>query len=218
VAIPMEWKHMNEPVIQCPTCRTEIKLTESLAAPLIAQSRRQFEQTLAAKDAEVAKREAALKTKEGELAAAKASVDEQVAAKVKAERQAIVAEEAMKARLLAASDIEQKSKELVELHEVLKVKDVKLAEAQKEQAELLRKQRELDDARREMDLTIEKKVQESLHAVRDKAKLEAEEVLKLRVLEKEEQIASMGKQIEELRRKAEQGSQQLQGEVVELEL
>lgn len=218
MAIPMEWKHMNEPVIQCPTCRTEIKLTESLAAPLIAQSRRQFEQTLAAKDAEVAKREAALKTKEGELAAAKASVDEQVAAKVKAERQAIVAEEAMKARLLAASDIEQKSKELVELHEVLKVKDVKLAEAQKEQAELLRKQRELDDARREMDLTIEKKVQESLHAVRDKAKLEAEEVLKLRVLEKEEQIASMGKQIEELRRKAEQGSQQLQGEVVELEL
>jgi len=214
----MEWKHMNEPVIQCPTCRTEIKLTESLAAPLIAQSRRQFEQTLAAKDAEVAKREAALKTKEGELAAAKASVEEQVAAKVKAERQAIVAEEAMKARLLAASDIEQKSKELVELHEVLKVKDVKLAEAQKEQAELLRKQRELDDARREMDLTIEKKVQESLHAVRDKAKLEAEEVLKLRVLEKEEQIASMGKQIEELRRKAEQGSQQLQGEVVELEL
>ncbi len=218
MAIPMEWKHMNEPVIQCPTCRTEIKLTESLAAPLIAQSRRQFEQTLAAKDAEVAKREAALKTKEGELAAAKASVEEQVAAKVKAERQAIVAEEAMKARLLAASDIEQKSKELVELHEVLKVKDVKLAEAQKEQAELLRKQRELDDARREMDLTIEKKVQESLHAVRDKAKLEAEEVLKLRVLEKEEQIASMGKQIEELRRKAEQGSQQLQGEVVELEL
>jgi hypothetical protein len=218
VAIPMEWKLMNEPVIQCPTCRTEIKLTESLAAPLIAQSRRQFEQMLAAKDAEVAKREAALKTKEGELTAARASVDEQVAAKVKAERQSIVAEEAKKAKLLAASDIEQKSRELVELHEVLKLKDVKLAEAQKEQAELLRKQRELDDARREMDLTIEKKVQESLGSVRDKAKLEAEEALKLRVQEKEEQISSMGKQIEELRRKAEQGSQQLQGEVLELEL
>ena len=54
--------------------------------------------------------------------------------------------------------------------------------------------------------------------MRDKAKLEAEEALKLRVQEKEEQISSMGKQIEELRRKAEQGSQQLQGEVLELEL
>jgi hypothetical protein len=218
LAIPLEWMLMNEPVIHCPTCRTEIKLTESLAAPLIAETRRQFEQTLAAKDAEVAKRETALKTRESALAVAKASVDEQVAAKLKAERQSIVAEEARKAKLLAASDLEQKTKELVELQEVLLQRDVKLAEAQQAQADLLRKQRELDDAKREMDLTIEKKVQESLTSVRDKAKLEAEEALKLRVQEKEEQIASMGKQIEELRRKAEQGSQQLQGEVLELEL
>lgn len=218
MAIPMEWKLMNEPVIQCPACRTEIKLTESLAAPLIAETRRQFEQTLAAKDAEVAKRETALKSREGELAAARASIEEQVAAKVKAGREAIAADEARKARLLAASDLEQKAKELSELQEVLQQRDAKLADAQRAQAELIRKQRELDDAKREMDLTIEKKVQESLTSVRDKAKLEAEEALKLRVQEKEEQIASMGKQIEELRRKAEQGSQQLQGEVLELEL
>ena len=209
---------MIEPIIHCPTCRTEIKLTESLAAPLIAETRQKFEQTLAAKDAEVAKREAVLKAKEAELATAKASIDEQVATKLKSERQAIVAEEAKKAKLLAASDLEQKAKELVDLREVLKQRDVKLAEAQQAQADLLRKQRELDDAKREMDLTIEKKVQESLIAVRDKAKLEAEEALKLRVTEKEEQISSMQKQIEELRRKAEQGSQQLQGEVLELEL
>jgi len=209
---------MNEPVIHCPTCSTEIKLTESLAAPLIAETRRQFERTLAAKDAEVAKREAALKSREGELAAAKASIDEQVAAKVKAERAAIAADEAKKAKLLAASDLEQKTKELGELQEVLKQRDAKLAEAQAAQAELIRKQRELDDARREMDLTIEKKVQESLLEVRDKAKQEAEEGLKLRVAEKEEQISSMQRQIEELKRKAEQGSQQLQGEVLELEL
>jgi hypothetical protein len=214
----VEWNLMNEPVIQCPSCRTEIKLTESLAAPLIAETRRQFQQTLAAKDAEVAKRETALKTKESELAVARASIDEQVAAKVKAERLSIAAEEGKKAMLLAASDLEQKAKELRELQDVLKQRDVKLAEAQQAQAELIRKQRELDDAKREMDLTIEKKVQESLTSVRDKAKLEAEEALKLRVQEKEEQISSMGKQIEELRRRAEQGSQQLQGEVLELEL
>ena len=209
---------MNEPVIQCPTCRTEIKLTESLAAPLIAETRRQFEQALAAKDAEVSKREGVLKTRESELVAARASIDAQVAAKVKAERLAIAAEEGKKAMLMAASDLEQKAKELGDLQEVLRQRDIKLAEAQQAQAELIRKQRELDDAKREMDLTIEKKVQESLTSVRDKAKLEAEEALKLRVQEKEEQISSMGKQIEELRRKAEQGSQQLQGEVLELEL
>jgi hypothetical protein len=42
--------------------------------------------------------------------------------------------------------------------------------------------------------------------------------LTLKVREKEEQIASMQRQIEDLRRKAEQGSQQLQGEVQELAL
>jgi hypothetical protein len=69
-----------------------------------------------------------------------------------------------------------------------------------------------------MELTIETKVQESLVAVREKAKLEAESVLTLKVREKEEQITSMQRQIEELRRKAEQGSQQLQGEAQELQL
>ena len=106
----------------------------------------------------------------------------------------------------------------MDLQEVLKERDSKLAEAQTAQAYLIRKQRELDDAKREMELTIEKRVQESLVVVRDKAKSEAEEGLKFKVSEKEEQIASMQRHIEELKRRAEQGSQQLQGEVQELEL
>nr|MBA3968000.1 DUF2130 domain-containing protein [Nitrospirales bacterium] len=68
------------------------------------------------------------------------------------------------------------------------------------------------------DLTIEKRVQEGLTATRDQAKKEAEEGLKFKVMEKEQTIASMQKQIEELKRRAEQGSQQLHGEVQELEL
>src|SRR5262245_5101187 len=48
--------------------------------------------------------------------------------------------------------------------------------------------------------------------------MEAEESLKLKVSEKEQQIYSMQRQIDDLKRKAEQGSQQLQGEVLELEL
>jgi hypothetical protein len=100
----------------------------------------------------------------------------------------------------------------------LREKDGKLAEAQKAQAELIRKGRELDDAKREMDLTVERRVQDSLSMVRDKARREAEEGLKLKVAEKEETISSMQRQIEDLKRRAEQGSQQLQGEVQELEL
>ncbi len=209
---------MNEPTIICPACKSEIKLTESLAAPLIEATRQQYEQEIAKKEAEVTKREAALTEQKADLAKAKEAIDQQVEAKVNSERERIAAEEAKKARLLLATDLEQKAKDLEDLQEVLKERDIKLAEAQKAQAELIRKKRELDDAKREMDLTIEKRVQESLGKVRDKAKKDAEEELRLKVVEKEQTIASMQRQIEELKRKAEQGSQQLQGEAQEIDL
>ena len=101
---------------------------------------------------------------------------------------------------------------------MLATNNAKLAEAQQAQTDMLRKQRELEDAKREVELTVEKKVQENLGAVRDKARLEAEDALKSKVTEKEAQIAGMQRQIEELRRKADQGSQQLQGEALEIEL
>jgi hypothetical protein len=209
---------MTEPTIICPQCKTEIKLTESLAAPLLEVTKREFEQRLAQKDADTAKREAALREREAVLAKAKETLDEQVADKLKLERGKIAAEEARKARLALSNDLEQKSKELLEIQGILRQKDEKLAEAQQAQADLLRKQRELDDAKRELDLTVEKRVQEGLTATRDQAKKEAEDALKFKVMEKEQTITSMQKQIEELKRRAEQGSQQLQGEVQELEL
>jgi hypothetical protein len=209
---------MAEPTLVCPQCKTEIKLTESLAAPLLADVRRQFEQRLAQKDAEVAKREISLNERAEAIEKAKASLDQQVAAKLQQERVRIAAEEQQKAKLVMGNDLNQKVKEISTLQEVLKQRDAKLAEAQKVQAELMRKERELDDAKREMEVTIEKRVQADLGNQREKAKKEAEEELKLKVMEKDQTITAMQKQIEELKRRAEQGSQQLQGEVQELEL
>jgi hypothetical protein len=213
---------MSEPTIICPNCKTEIKLTESLAAPLIESTRKQFEQQLAQKDSDIAKREQTMRDKEKQLAEAKTKLDEQVANQVedqlKKDRARISAEEAKKAKLAAATDLEQKTRELADLQEVLKQRDEKLAEAQNAQAELIKKQRELDDAKRELELTVQKRIQEGLAATRQEAKKEAEDELNLKVKEKEQTIAAMQKQIEELKRKSEQGSQQLQGEVQELEL
>ena len=213
---------MTEPTIVCPNCKTEIKLTESLAAPLIESTRKQFEQRLAQKDTEIIQREQAMRDKEKQLSEDKRKLDDQVASQVaeqlKIERSRLIAEESRKAKLASAAELENKARELVELQEVLKSRDEKLAEAQKAQAELIKKQRELDDAKRELELTVEKRVQDGLTEVRTLAKKEAEDEQKLKVMEKEQTIAAMQKQIEDLKRRAEQGSQQLQGEVQELEL
>jgi hypothetical protein len=193
-------------------------LTESLAAPLIAQARKQFEQQLASKEADFARREAVLRQTQQDLAKAREAIDEEVAKKLKAERASISEIEARKARVALANELEQRDKQLTELQQNLSANNAKLAEAQQAQADVLRKQRELDDARRELDLNVEKRVQASLVAVHAKAKLDAEEGLKAKLSEKEQQVASMKIQIDDLRRKAEQGSQQLQGETLELEL
>lgn len=170
-----------EPVIVCPNCQKEIRLTESLAAPLVEATRRQYEQKLADKDSEVAKREAEVRQQEKALAEAKNTVDDKIAEGIRKEREGIAAEEARKARRLVSDELQGKSNEIADLQRTLKTKDGKLAEAQKAQAELVRKQRELDDAKRELDLTVETRVQQSLAGVRDKAKQETEQELNLKV-------------------------------------
>lgn len=213
---------MTDPTITCPNCKTEIKLNESLAAPLIESTRKQFELQLAQKDSDIADREQAMRDKEKQLVEAKKNLDEQVTDKVeaqlKSDRTRIAADEAKKAKLAAANDLEQKTREVTDLQEALQKNNTKLAEAQKAQAELIKKERELDDAKRELDLTVQKRVQDGLNETREQAKREAEDGMKLKLQEKDLAMQSMQKKIEELKQKAEQGSQQLQGEVQELEL
>ena len=158
---------MSDPLIVCPKCRTPIKLTDSLAAPLIAKTRRQFEQQLAQKDADFAKREVSLRKSQKALAKAREAIDDEVAKRLQIERVSITESEKKKARVALAADLKQRDRVLAELQGNLDANNAKLAEAQQAHADVLRKSRELDDAKRELDLSVQKKVQESLAAVRD---------------------------------------------------
>lgn len=48
---------MADPTITCPHCGTDIKLTENLAAPLLAAMRKKYDAELAARNAGTALRE-----------------------------------------------------------------------------------------------------------------------------------------------------------------
>ncbi len=209
---------MTDPTITCPQCKTDIKLTESLAAPLLETTRRQFEKQLAEKEANIHEREAQIRSQLTEIARARETIQEQVNELLKTERTAIASAESKKAKELVHNELEDQKRQFTELQDVLKQREVKLAEAQKAQAELIKMKRELEDAQREMELTIEKRVSESSAGIRDQAKRQAEDELNLQVKERDQKISEMHDQIKELKRKAEQGSQQSQGEVQELEL
>jgi hypothetical protein len=89
-----------EPVIVCPNCKKEIRLTESLAAPLVEATRRQYEQKLADKDSEIARREAEVRRQEKVVTEAQNAVDDHIAQGIRKERERIAAEERKKARIL----------------------------------------------------------------------------------------------------------------------
>lgn len=209
---------MNEPLVVCPKCAYEIKLTESLAAPLLEVTRKEFQEQLASKDAEIGRERLILRDQQRELAKARESIEDQVVARIKVEREAIAAIEAKKASEAVAEELEVSAKKLKEIQVSLNQNNAKLAEAQRAQAAALKKERDLDEKLREADLTVEKRVQTEVALIHANARKEAEDAFGLRVAEKDKQLADMGRTIEELKRKVEQGSQQTQGEVLELAL
>jgi hypothetical protein len=208
----------SDTTIVCPKCGTAIPLTETLAAPFILEARKKLETESAARELALAKRESETRAAEAKVAAERATIADQVAAQLRVDRAAIVEQEAKKAREAVSGVLRKTETESAELREQLKEKDSKLEEAQKAEIEARKTKREFEDKTRELDLIVEKRVSESRNAERDKGRVEAEEASRLRMAEKDKMIDDQRRQLAEAQRKLEQGSQQLQGEVQELDL
>jgi hypothetical protein len=210
--------HAPEPHIVCPECSHRIPLTESIAAPLLEAERRDFQKKLAVREAEFTRKAEDLRLQQEQLSKTREGIEEEIKERLKVERAQVIAAEAKKARDQVANEFDAVRQQLSESEQLLRARDAKLAEAQQAQAEALRKQRELDEKTREIDITIEKRVQASQAVLIAKARQDATDELKSQVSQKDTQIESLGRTVEELKRKLGQGSQQTQGEAFELEL
>lgn len=100
----------------------------------------------------------------------------------------------------------------------LEKKSKQIKDSEKKELDILKRERDLDDRERTIKLETERTLAKERKKVWDEASVKALEEHQLKDREKDEQLKDMRKQIEELKRKAEQGSQQAQGEALELEL
>jgi hypothetical protein len=87
-------------------------------------------------------------------------------------------------RELVASDLNAIQQRLAESEQLLEARNAKLAEAQQAQAHALRRQREFDEKTRELEITIEKRVQASQSELVAKARQDAVDELKSQVSQK----------------------------------
>ena len=108
--------------------------------------------------------------------------------------------------------------ELSDLREQLEEKTRNLKEARKQELELLKKQRELQEKEENMELEVTRKLDEGRQKMLEEAAVKFDEEHRLKDAEKDKERNDLKKQIDELKRKSEQESQQTQGEVLELDL
>lgn len=231
---------MSQTTIHCPKCGADIELSQALTAPIEQEIREKYEADTKKKEKELAQKlnelqeqEKALKSQQQtiddeiekrlgterkkiaeqakELEAKRQAIDEQVAKQIKAERENITKQE--RAKILA----EQSEKTKV-LEGELEEKRKQLTEANKKELKFLKKQRELEEKSEALELEVERKLSSERKKIVEEASKKAAEEQQLKMREKEDLIKSMQAQIEVLKRKAETGSQERQGEALEGEL
>lgn len=195
--------------VKCPSCGHSFPLEEVIGKEYEQELRDKMIAWQKRKDEEYQKKEEDFKLQQKELAA---KYEQQFA------KERLEIEEGM--RKAIAVDFESK---LNFLENANKENQEKLKLAGQKELDFLRKEQELKTRAEEIELEIQRKMQNERNLIIDQIKKQETEknLLKetehqLRIKEFEKQLEDQKKLVEEMRRKAQQGSMQLQGEVQEL--
>ena len=199
--------------IKCPNCGHEFEPNDAIRDQVKKELNSKAEEWKKEKDEEFKKKEAAyakqLSEKDNELAQKLAAEKEAITKQLKDQlQQSIAADYNNQITMLQQSVAENKNK---------------LEESRKKELEFLQKEQLLKNKEAEMEITIQKKMLEERELLKTQLQKEEQEKnnlkeqeFQLRTRELEKQIEDQKKLVDEMKRKAEQGSMQLQGEVQEL--
>ncbi|MES2841221.1 MAG: DUF2130 domain-containing protein [Pseudomonadota bacterium] len=208
----------NERIV-CPKCSHEFTLGDGITRQTIDRHTEEFEALLKARREELeehlvqeAQRKAMQQTAEqiGKL-------QEQVSAAKRAEREAqesierVRAEAREKAVADAAQDRQSLEEDLVRKNDEIK-------NFREKEISLRRQKQELEDQQRDMELELQRKLDDERSKITAAVSQREAERFSMMEAEWKKKIEDAQKSNEDLRRKLEQGSQQLQGEVLELEV
>jgi hypothetical protein len=195
---------MPKITIKCPKCQNEFSVDQALEDQISQEMKKEFEQKNLEREREVEKLKSSFeleKNKIEEEAKKKfwTIAQEKAAAKVKGEIEAFTSEKKF-------------------LEETLKEKDRKIAEAQAAELELRKMKNLLEEERRTFELDKQRQLDEERVKIKEETAKLINEENRLKEAEYNKKFQDAQKQIGDLKRRLEQGSQQTQGEVLELAL
>ncbi len=206
--------------IKCPKCGHQFDVENVIAADMETKFRQQYQeqlqQSLDAMEADKKK----LAQEQLVFEEKKKKENEIFLQKLQQEKQKIEAEAQERLAKAIAADYENKLR-LLENNQ--KDNEEKLKEARKKELEFLQKEQELKNKEAELEITLQKKLQQERETLgeqirrqeTEKSQLKETE-LQLKLKEVQLQLEEQKKLADEMKRRAEQGSMQRQGEVQEL--
>ena len=207
--------------ITCPSCKTEIEITEVMSAQLAEKIKADIETEMAPRRQALEAQAKEFKEQQAKLEKAQEAVDEQVRERVAKQRGKLLEE----AKKQAADDL---AVELKDRDEQLKEIRAKLEVAQQQELDWRKKEREIADREQELKLRQEQLEQENrtkLEAEREtiseKARKKAQEDIKAEMTERDQQVTELQEKLKKtqenelsLRKK----ERELQQRVEELDL
>jgi hypothetical protein len=202
---------MNSFTIVCPNCKSEIPLSEAVTHQVHEQLAGDFRQREQLLQKSLAERERQIADQQTQIENDRRHLDAEVAQKFAAERSKFAAAALEEAKLSLGL-------ELQDLQQRLNERQKQLQEAQKSELELRKRESALQTRSETLELEMARKLDDERTKIRDQARDAASQEQLLKLAEKDKLISEMQKQISHLKQKADQGSQQLQGEVLEVDL
>jgi hypothetical protein len=200
----------NEMII-CPKCKIPIALNEAMASQFRDKYEKHYQALLDKKEAEWQMKESALLNKSNQLAVVEKNLQTEIDKRVTVEKEQI--------RKNLRKQIEDAHYlELTDLQRQLEEKQRTIQVNVEKELELRKRQRELEEKQTGFQLEMQRALDIERARIKEDAAKVASEASRMKMMEKDKQLDSMRRQIEELQRKAEQGSEQTQGEVLELDL
>ncbi len=202
-------------IINCPNCQHQFEPGESMRDEIQKELRVQMLDWQNKKDQE-------FKTKELSFQQLLADKEKESAALLEAEKRKLQAELQESIKKSVSSDFEN---QLKLLEDAATENAEKLKESRKKELEYLQKEQALQNREAELQISIRRQLMDEREKLKEQLlKDEAEKTnlkeqeYQLRLKELEKQLDDQKKLADEMRRKSEQGSMQLQGEVQELML
>jgi hypothetical protein len=199
--------------IQCPNCGTPIDVNDVLKHQLEDSIRKEFQQKANAQSRELELKNEQFEKAKAEFEAKKKQENELFAERL--EREKKTAEKEITEKLKTKLEEENKDRLLL-MEKELSEKSEKLRELNKMTGEIAKLQREKLEMKEAIEAEAQKQLNATLVLERDKIRKQEEEKNELKIKEYQKQSDDQKKLIEEMKRKQEQGSMQLQGEVMEL--